>query len=705
MTGFATTSFARLVAPTLGLFAVLGLAWEARAQASAWDRTEVSEVRLISAQSAVGNGAVSLGLQIRLAPTWKTYWRTPGEAGFPPSVDWSGSTNLAAAEIAWPAPKRFVEIGDLVTHGYTDEVVFPVTARAIDPDAPLSLRAVVDYAACQRICYRFQANLALDLPAGPAAPTTLANLIAEFLARVPGPPQPGGLAIEAAEVSGAGADRLLRVIARAPAGFVEPDVFVEGPDTLYVAAPTRELRAGARQAVFRMAAPKGRDGEALAGVPLTLTLVDGAQAVEQTVVVVPGAAEAPMWSALAAILAVAFAGGLILNLMPCVLPVLSLKVMGVIGLGGQARGRIVARFLAAAAGILVSFLALAAGTVTLKAAGIAVGWGVQFQQPLFLVALVAVLTLFACNLWNLFTIPLPAWLGGLGTTERGSKSIAGHFLSGAFATVLATPCSAPFLGTAVGFALARGTPEIFAVFTALGLGMATPYLVVAAFPGLASRLPRPGPWMVTLRRVLGLLLAATAVWLLTVLATQSGAPAALAVGALMVIATAVLWFASRAALRRAAAAGALAVVVALAFVTPGQLGRAALPPPSAADETIWRPFDRAAIPELIVAGKTVFVDVTADWCVTCQFNKKVVLERGEVARRLASDQLVAMRADWTLPDAEIAAYLEEFGRFGVPFNAVYGPALPRGLALPELLTEDAVLAAFDRAGSVVAASE
>ena len=454
-----------------------------------------------------------------------------------------------------------------------------------------------------------------------------------------------------------------------------------------------------------MAAPRGRAGEALAGVALTLTLVDGDEAVEQTLAVVPGAAETPMWSALAAILAVAFAGGLILNLMPCVLPVLSLKIMGVIGLGGEARGRIAVRFLAAAAGILVSFLVLAAGTVTLKAAGMAVGWGVQFQQPLFLVALVVMLTLFACALWDLLTIPLPAWLGGLGASERGAKGIAGHFISGAFATVLATPCSAPFLGTAVGFALARGTPEIFAVFTALGVGMATPYLVVAAFPGLASRLPRPGPWMVTLRRVLALLLAATAVWLLTVLATQSGAPAALAVGALMAVAAALLWFASRDMLRLAAAAGGLGVVFVLAFATPGQLGRAALPPPPAADASMWRPFDRAAIPELIAAGKTVFVDVTADWCVTCQFNKKLVLERGEVARRLAADHLVAMRADWTLPDAGIAAYLEEFGRFGIPFNAVYGPALPRGLALPELLTERAVLTAFDRAGRIVAASD
>ncbi len=687
--------FARRAAALGAAIVALCAATDALALSSAWERSDVTEVRLVSAQDALdAAGKASIGLQFRLAPGWKIYWRTPGEAGFPPQIDWSGSENLAASVVSWPTPTRFLEIGDLVTHGYTDEVVFPITARAVDPDAPLGLRAVVDYAACQQICYRFEANLALDLPAGPAASTTFANPIAEFLARVPGAPRPGGPVIEAAEVSGAGADRRLRVTARAPAGFVRPELFVEGPDTVYVAAPELELRAGARQAVFRMAAPRRREGAALAGVPLTLTLVDGEEAVEQTLIVVPGAAETPMWSALAAILAVAFAGGLILNLMPCVLPVLSLKIMGVIGLGGEARGRIAARFVAAAAGILVSFLALAAGTVTLKAAGMAVGWGVQFQQPLFLVALIVVLTLFACALWDLFTIPLPAWLGGLGAAERGAKGIAGHFLSGAFATVLATPCSAPFLGTAVGFALARGTPEIFAVFTALGVGMATPYLVIAAFPGLASRLPRPGPWMVTLRRVLALLLAATAVWLLTVLATQSGAPAALAVAALMVVAAALLWFASREMLRLAAAAGALGVVFALAFVTPGQLGRAALPPPPATDGAIWRPFDRAAIPDLIAAGKTVFVDVTAEWCITCVVNKTLVLESAGVADLLNGPGVIAMQADWTRPSDSISAYLAQFGRYGIPFNAIYGPDTPQGVVLPELLTASSVMAGF-----------
>ena len=242
------------------------------------------------------------------------------------------------------------------------------------------------------------------------------------------------------------------------------------------------------------------------------------------------------------------------------------------------------------------------------------------------------------------------------------------------------------------------------MFTALGLGMAAPYLAVAAFPGIVTRMPRPGAWMVTLRRVLGLLLAATAVWLLTVLAAQAGTTAALAVSGLMVLGAAVLWAAARGAPRRLATTAGLAVLIALAFAAPGQIGRAGPAAPTVAADALWQPFDPAAIASLVASGKTVFVDVTADWCITCRFNKTTVLERDDVARRLAGGQVVAMRADWTLPDDEIAAYLENFGRFGIPFNAVYGPALRRGLALPELLTTEAVLGALDRAGSAVAAA-
>jgi len=229
--------------------------------------------------------------------------------------------------------------------------------------------------------------------------------------------------------------------------------------------------------------------------------------------------------------------------------------------------------------------------------------------------------------------------------------------------------------------------------------MATPFLAVAAAPGLATRLPHPGRWMVTLKRFLALLLAATALWLLTILAAQSGYRAALAVGALMAAGVAVMAWLAAAPSRRLLATTMLALVFVLSFLAPGELRRTGNA--ATLEDTVWIPFDAAMIDGLVASGKTVYVNVNADWCVTCKFNEATVLNRGIVARQLASDGVVAMRADWTNPDPAIAAYLEGFGRFGIPFDAVYGPALPRGIALPELLTEDAVMSAFGRAGSAI----
>jgi len=286
------------------------------------------------------------------------------------------------------------------------------------------------------------------------------------------------------------------------------------------------------------------------------------------------------------------------------------------------------------------------------------------------------------------------------------KALAGAFFTGVFATLLATPCSAPFLGTAVGFALTRGPGEILAIFAALGLGLAAPYLLVAAVPKLARLLPRPGRWMAWFCRILALALAATAFWLLTVLAAQAGTVAAILCGLLLVGVSAVLTLGCAArdhsVLRRAAwpTVGLLALgLAAVALSAKPETG------PTAATDLAWQSFDRVQIINAIATGKTVLVDVTADWCATCQVNKKLVLDRGDVRAAIASGEVIAMRADWTRPDAAISGYLAGFGRYGIPFNVVYGPAAPGGLVLSELLSEREVLAAFDRAGGEALAAQ
>jgi suppressor for copper-sensitivity B len=787
----------------------------ARAAASAWAETEHGAVRLITAADSVGPGErLPAGLHFRMKPGWKIYWRTPGDAGFPPHPDWAGSENLAEARLAWPAPERF-DVQGLQTLGYKDEVVLPAALVPFEPGQAVRLRAKVAYLTCDDICVPYEATLALDLPAagGPtkgigallpgigAATTREAALIQRYAARVPA--VAGGVitvtAAETTEVGSHGELRLRLGLAPPPAqipvaqtlppqadvddapasgamdtpasepaqmstlaspqlpapdsaaaepaltppqaaaltppskpapspdvrfqpapivvpGFTRPDAFVEGPASLSFGPPKVTLGEGARSAVLKIAvsAPPGKP-LSLAGERVTVTVVDGTRAVERTVEVrraaFPGsegrASESvPEWLA---ILGIALFGGLILNLMPCVLPVLSIKLLSVLGHGGADPRSVRQGFLASAAGIVASFLALATAALALRATGRAAGWGLQFQEPAFLVGMTFILVLFAANLWGRFEIRLPGALADFaGTAGAGggaaAPSLSGHFLTGAFATLLATPCSAPFLGTAVGFALARGPFEIYAVFAALGLGLALPYLMVAAVPRLVTALPRPGAWMKTLKRVLALALVATALWLLAVLAAQSGLVVAGLVLVMLVVAAAALWPLPEAGRRMrfaswlsvvALAVLAVGAVTALSGLNLGSASKDAGAKGSGkASASLWRPFDRDAIDRVVAAGKIVFVDVTADWCVTCKVNKALVLDREPVASRLAQPGIVAMRADWTRPDAAIAEYLKSFGCYGIPFDAVYGPGRPEGIALPELLSERAVLEAL-----------
>lgn len=656
--------------------------------ASDWFITDQGQVRLVAASSAVGSDAtLRLGLEFRLAPHWKIYWRSPGDAGYPPRLDWAGSTNIAGIDMAWPAPQRFSVLG-LETVGYTDAVVFPIAAKLEHPGEAAHFQLALSYLTCSEICIPYETMLSLDLPAGtPSNAAGHAALITRYAARVPGDGSTAGLTLSAATII-PGKHPALQLRVRSEAPLLAPDAFIEGPTDIVFGAP-RLVAGGKGETLLSLPVFGGRAAvDRMVGEHLTVTLVDGERAIEAAITPAIGPPAAD-FGLLLRILPLALLGGFILNFMPCVLPVLSIKLLGAIDHHGRSRGALRLGFLATAVGVILSFLALAATMVGLKAAGVAVGWGVQFQEPLFLIGMVALLTLFACNLWGFFEVPLPQWLTGVAAAGQG-RAMLGNVAAGAFATLLATPCSAPFLGTAVGFALAAGPSEIFAIFLALGIGLASPYLLVALVPALARGLPRPGRWMLTLRRILGVALAMTALWLVSVLVTQIGIVAAFAVAALMIAAAAALALRKMPVIRRAV----FVMLLAAAFLVPATLSR---PPAAAAADAFWHPFDRAAIDRLVGEGRVVFVDVTADWCLTCQVNKRLVIDAPAVQARLAAPGVVAMRADWTRPSDIIATYLRGFGRYGIPFYAVYGPGAPGGLPLSEILTVDHVTAALTEA--------
>ncbi len=422
--------------------------------------------------------------------------------------------------------------------------------------------------------------------------------------------------------------------------------------------------------------------------------------------VAPAPAPARPAGSLAVTLLLAVLGGLILNAMPCVLPVLSLKIFGLVRSAGHGHSEVVRGTLATAAGILASFWALALAAIAAHSAGAAVGWGVQFQHPGFVAFLAVVVVLFCLNLWGMFEIPLPQALARVGGTGP-REGVAGHFFSGLFATLMATPCSAPFLGTAIGFALAQKAPVIFAVFTALGLGMALPYLLVAAAPRIAGLLPKPGAWMETVRGVMGFLLAAAAVWLFYVLSSQV-APEQLAAIQLGLLGIALFtWLRHRVARGRAMrgmAGAGIAAAVAITLLTAvgaaGSRGEAkSLTASKPAGLIHWVDFDRARAESLARGGQLVFVDVTADWCFTCKVNERLVLDTPEVAKAFEEHGVVPMRADWTNRDDRIGTFLADHGRYGIPFYLLYRPGKEPHV-LSELPSRDGLVKAVrDAAGS------
>lgn len=656
--------------------------------ATEWAKADEVSLRLISSLNDSGKEpTLLLGLEVELQPEWHTYWRTPGAAGLAPSISWEGSSNLDKAEILWPAPTR-QRMGDLQSYGYSGHFVLPILVTLQNPAQPLQIKADVSLMACHELCIPFNFPLTLGLPAGPGKASPFVSAIFEAKKRVPATTSSPALALSSITPIANG----YRLTVQAEPPLRNPDVFVESESGTVFNAPVVD---GNTLTITPAAGEvKAYDTE------LTLTLVDGTRAIEQKVQL-PLASAPPgaiYLERLLKALAAAFIGGFILNFMPCVLPVLSLKLLSVASHGGSPPRHIRLSFLASAAGIIFSFLVLAVVALSFKSAGTAIGWGIQFQQPGFIIPMVAVLTLFTASLWNLIHIPLPRFIADAVTDrlpESGGpdRTLLGNFITGAFATLLATPCSAPFVGTALGFALAGSAFDLLLTALLMGTGLALPYLLVAAFPRLANRMPKPGRWMEWLKAVLGFALMVTMLWLAQLMYQQWEYKQAALVGGGALIFLFVLWIRASFKRPRVLLKGIAGMALVAAFV----LGYDNLPKAPAPAAVEWTTFDEAAIPGLIAEGKVVFVDVTADWCLTCLSNKKLVLEQEPTLSLLRSADIVAMKADWTRPNPAIGEYLKKFNRYGIPFNIVYGPDAPQGLPLPELLSHEAISNALSKA--------
>ncbi|MCV6825849.1 MULTISPECIES: protein-disulfide reductase DsbD family protein [Halocynthiibacter] len=644
---------------------------------------------LITAQDGIAPGAttVSAGLHLEMAEGWKTYWRSPGEVGLPPELDWSASENVANVEFQYPAPTRFRAFG-IENFGYNHEVVFPLQITLEDAGKPARLAADVELLVCADTCIPDSFSVSLDLPEGVGIDADAAGLIGTYAAKVP-------LEGEGVQnMTAAIADDVLTVAFQTNNPMQDIDVFPEYGEISAFGAPDIRVDDNSKE-VWAAFPVLGLDE---AATELRLTVTGSETAISFPVELSDNPATPPYDIAPAAqgssvilMVFVALLGGLILNVMPCVLPVLSIKLASALKMRDKSPARVRGGFLATTLGVLAFMWSLAIVLVAMRAMGQTVGWGLQFQSPIFLTIMLFVLGLFAANMVGLFEIQLPqSW-----TTKMAASPNSGYFgdfATGALAAVLATPCSAPFLGTAVAFALAGNVSDVLLIFTALGVGLSMPYLLFAVNPALIKALPKPGAWMDKVKIFLGLLLAGTAVWLATVLYGVVGLVptliVAVAIGLAIVIVAAPLKIAGL------VKTGAVAALFAVSIIVPQTMAPAAA---TTVQASYWQPFDRAEIPKLVADGKTVFVDVTADWCLTCKANKKIVLERQDISDALGAENVVALIADWTRQDEDIAKYLRSNGRYGVPFNIVYGPHAPDGIPLPEILTPDLVREALSEA--------
>ena len=656
-------------------------------------------------------GANLAALDFKLEPGWHIYWKNPGDAGEPPHIQWTLPKGITADPMHFPAPKR-LPLGPLMDFGYEGEVLFPIDIH-VDETAPLGpviLHAKVDWLVCRGSCIPGKAELELrrivvdHSVAGQREAPSDSELWKAF--RVwPGPLPEGDKAIFQPIKEG------FRLVIETGQKETEATFFPEDQDILDNPAPQKftpdlnglildlkkdaNLSANPAQLKGVIELSGGRNYEIAATQEVSFAIARSE--------FMPVPASTFSFAALASTTFLAFIGGLLLNLMPCVFPVLFLKGLALVNSGNETRRKLRAHGLVYAAGILVSFWALVAVLLGLRAAGATLGWGFQFQSPVFLALMTGLLFFLGLSLAGQFEIGLT--LTSTGNSLAQKQGLPGSFFTGVLAVVVATPCTAPFMGAAIGYALSQSALVTFAVFTALALGLAAPYVALTLQPAWTRLLPRPGAWMEVLRQAVSVPIFATVIWLTWVLAAAYGAGVLASLLASFLLLAIAGWFLGRWPARRwATAVAALILLGVVALALYGQrlvsetAGKTVLPGNADQNSTAngWQPWSAEAVSRYQSQGRPVFVDFTAAWCLSCQVNERVALNRPDVQQAFQSANVALLRADWTRHDYAITQALTALGRSGVPAYALYAPWETSPRLLPEVLTPGIVMDALSK---------
>lgn len=643
-----------------------------------------AQVRATAQKSPTGD--VKILLEVQLESGWKTYWRSPGEGGVAPEINWS--QDIAEMAWHWPSPSAF-DVAGIHTQGYDKQVVFPISLSVVNRD---SLEGVLTLSTCSNVCLLTDYPLTFDF--NQPAPADFEWQYNQAMAKVP---------VTTGLVTSVSSDyqnsQLNIALQRENGNWVTPNIYLDPPEGMLYGIPQITKNNEQLFVSVDVTDDWGDKAGDISGKQLSFVVTDNhfSRQVNSTIgqgefSVTPSSSSVGslgLWS----ILAFALLGGLILNLMPCVLPVLAMKLGSVLHIEKRDTGTIRKQFSLSVAGILVSFWALALFMTGLRFSQEAIGWGIQFQSPWFIGFMVLITAIFTANLFGLFELRLSSDINTKIATAGGQGN-SRHFWEGAFATLLATPCSAPFLGTAVAYALIAPLSELWLIFTALGVGMSLPWILVAVFPSVAKVLPKPGKWMNKLRIILGFMMLLSCIWLITLLIPHFGIPI---VATLFVLIALLLLI----AIAKHYGKKALLVSTVITLVLGGGTYLFSMQPETQTlagkDVINWQPLTEHALHQALSDNKRVFVDVTADWCVTCKANKYNVLLREDVQKALSEPDVVALRGDWTKPSDEITQFLKQRGQVAVPFNQIYGPCNKEGEILPPLLNKDSMLTILSEA--------
>ena len=657
---------------------------------------------LADTNAVVPGKPFTVGLLLRMAPGWHTYWKFSGDAGLPTELKWKLPPGWKIGAIQWPIPLKTVDPGDIETYGYENEVLLMqgITPPSKLDNSSVKLSTEANWLVCEKICIPGGATLQLELPVALSNQPANTDVFARYRRLLP--QNIASSDVARMDWSRVGSDLRLKITSETLSKYPAVDFFPLPEQDTIVGHPEVQSRNN-NEIVFRIpfeSAPK--DLSSMGGL-----VVFGQQ---------PNSEDRTAWQITSApsvsasrpapargvftFLLFGFLGGMILNLMPCVLPVISLKIFGFVQQAGQSRQKIFRSGIAFTLGIFGWFIALAVLLIALKGAGRDVSWGgFQFTNPYFVLVLSIIVLVFALNLFGVFEVSLPQSITRslLSTSER--KDLLGSFFQGVFATVLATPCTAPFLGTALGFAFTQSAPIILAMFIAVAAGMSAPYLLLSAQPAWLRFLPKPGPWMVHVKQFMGFLLLATLLFLLYVLGAQRGLEGAIWASCFLLVISVACWMKGVFVVPTAPAVKRIVVRFLMLLLVIGsgvyfigdKFQSTQIASAGSQVRGDWQPFTPERLQAELEQGHTVFVDFTAAWCLTCKFNEASVLEAKDVREAFQRHGIVKLKADWTNGDPVITKLLQQFGRPGVPLYVLYPAKNEEPFVFPEVLTKGMVL--------------